>query len=426
MVVTVNDDDGPRRYHVLDTLRAYALEQLRTRPDEWEAAQAAQALHYLDRLAGIPPWRNLALDLRTEFEPDLGNILVAADHAADHAAAGDGVERDAVRRATEPLAYLLTNLGLYDEARRRCGEALASELDDVTRGRLLTASAYLEATQDGTSNFVAIATEALPYLTPGDGVWAGTYGLTSVVNHMFAPELAVPALEAAHERLPDDGSATSDHDRAMLDFYLGGALMSARAYERAVDTQLRAARRLETLAPTSLFRLWTVAGAVMSLTMLDRFADAGAMLDTVASLAGWTDWSVDWYFAGALLAARQGDFDAARATLRTIGTRFDHASVSPMTSTVVAGFGTLAHLEGDDERARHLFEPLVATRATASTAVLYEMVAAVEGWNDDDFAHRRLERVIDIVPRLEAMPRPEFFSLIGGRLREELATTAVQ
>src|SRR5262249_8828528 len=61
MVATVADDDGPRRFHVLDTLRAYALEQLQARPDDFGAARAAHALHYLDRLAGIPPWRNLSL-----------------------------------------------------------------------------------------------------------------------------------------------------------------------------------------------------------------------------------------------------------------------------------------------------------------------------------------------------------------------------
>jgi hypothetical protein len=238
---------------------------------------------------------------------------------------------------------------------------------------------------------------------------------------MFAPDLAVPALEEARERIDGLQSAAADHDRAMLDFYLGGALMSQRAYERAVATQLRAARLLETLAPTSLIRLWSVAGAVMSLTMLDRLADATAMLDSVEGLAGWTDWSVDWFFASALLAARKHEYDVARETLRTIGTRFDNVTVSPMTGTVVAGFGVLAHLEGRDERARHLFEPLVATRATASTAVLYEMVADLEGWTDEDFALRRFERVVDIVPRLEAMPRPEFFALLGSRLREELA-----
>ena len=418
MVVTVPEGAGPRRYHMLDTLRGFAIEQLRTRPGEFETACDAHALHYLDRLAALPPWRNIARDLRTEFEPDLGNILVAVDRADGSL----GVPAAAIGRATEPLAFLLTNIGLFDEARRRCAAALTGELDDVTRGKLLMARAYLEATQDGTSDFVSIAAQALQYLTPGDGVWSAALGMTSVTNQMFAPEFAVPSLEEALVRIGDHTSPSADHDRAVLHFYLGGALMSQRAYERAAETQLQAARLLELLEPTSLIRLWSAAGAVMSLTMLDRFDDASAVLDTVASLAGWTDWSVDWFFASAFLSARRGAFDEARETLRTIGTRFDNVNVSPMTGTVVAGFGVLAHLEGRDERAEELFESLVATRAPASTAVLYETIAHVEGWPDEEFATRRLERVLEVVQRLEVMARPDFFASLGVRLRAELGT----
>ena len=46
--------------------------------------------------------------------------------------------------------------------------------------------------------------------------------MTSVVNQMFAPDLAVPSLEEALERINDQTSASADHDRAVLDFYLGG------------------------------------------------------------------------------------------------------------------------------------------------------------------------------------------------------------
>jgi hypothetical protein len=416
MVDTVADASAPRRYHVLDTLRTYALERLRARPDEFDAALDAHARHYLTRLAALPPWRNIARDLRTEFEPDLGNILVAADRA-EHTVSGPPLP---IGRATEVLAFLLTNMGLFDEARRRCEGTLAGVLDDADRGKLLVARAFLEATQDGTSDFVSIAAQALQYLTPGDGVWSAAFGMTSVVNQMFAPQVAVPALEEAIARIDGVTSAAADHDRAMLGFYLGGALMSGREYERAAETQLQAASLLETIEPTSLVRLWSAAGAVMSLTMLDRFDDASMVLGTFAPLAGWTDWSVDWFFASAFLSARQGTFDEARETLRAIGARFDNVSVSPMTGTVVAGFGMLAHLEGRDERARELFAPLVATRATASTAVLYEMIAAVEGWDDEGFAQRRFERLMEVVPRLEVMPRPEFFALLGDRLREEL------
>jgi predicted ATPase len=416
MVVAAADGGGPRRYHLLDTLRSFAIEQLRTRPAEYEAARDAHALHYLGRLGALPPWRNLARDLRTEFEPDLGNILAAADRADE----GAGVSAAVIGRATAPLAFLLTHLGLFDEARQRCAATLTADLDDSSKGRLLIAQAYIEATQDGTSDFMSIAAKALQYLTPGDGVWAGASGMTSVVNQMFAPAVAVPALEDAFEQIGEQTSAAAEHDRAVLLFYLGGALMSQRSYERAAETQMRAVRLLEALEPTSLIRLWSAAGAVMSLTMLGRFGDASAVLDAVEALAGWTDWSADWFFASAFLSARRGNADEARATLRAIGTRFGTGSVSPMTATVVAGFGALAHLEGRDTRASVLFELLVATRAAASTAVLYEMVAEVEGWPDEEFDQRRFDRLLGVVGRLEALPRSDFFALLGLRLGEEL------
>ncbi len=94
-----------------------------------------------------------------------------------------------------------------------------------------------------------------------------------------------------------------------------------------------------------------------------------------------------------------------------------------MTGTVVAGFGILAHLEGRDERARELFAILVATRAPASTAVMYEMIADVEGWPDEDFATRRLERVLEVVEQQSVMDRPDFFASLGVRLREELGAS---
>ena len=72
------------------------------------------------------------------------------------------------------------------------------------------ASAYLEATQDGTSDFVSIAAQALQYLTPGDGVWSAALGMTSVANQMFAPDLAVPSLEEALERIDGHTSASAD------------------------------------------------------------------------------------------------------------------------------------------------------------------------------------------------------------------------
>ena len=170
--------------------------------------------------------------------------------------------------------------------------------------------------------------------------------MTSVVEQMFGPDVAVPTLQEAIASIDGQVSVTADHDRAVLGFYLGGALMNQGAYELAAETQLEAARRLEVIEPTSLVRLWTGSGATMSFTMLGRLDEASAAIDEVSGLAGWTDWSADWYFARAVLLAHRGQIDEAREALRAIGTHFDNGSLSPMVSTVVAGFGVLACLEG--------------------------------------------------------------------------------
>ena len=69
------------------------------------------------------------------------------------------------------------------------------------------------------------------------------------------------------------------------------------------------------MEPTSLFRLWAAAAAAMSLTMVGRSADALAVLDGVAALADWTDWSADWFFARAFAQAHGGAPELAHETL---------------------------------------------------------------------------------------------------------------
>ena len=154
--------------------------------------------------------------------------------------------------------------------------------------------------------------------------------------------------------------------------------------------------------------------------MLGRLDEASAAIDEVSGLAGWTDWSADWYFARAVLLAHRGQIDEAREALRAIGARFDNVSLSPMVSTVVAGFGVLACLEGRHERATELFDLLTATRAAASTAVMYEAIGDLEGWSDEEFANRRIERVLGVIQQQGTMERSAFFAALGIRLREEL------
>ncbi len=133
--VRTSRDDG-RRYRLLNSLRAFAGEQLQAQP-AYADAMRAHTWHYLDVLAAVPTSRNIARALWADLEADLDDILVAIDRAER---SDDRKLHVAAARATEPLAFLLTNMGMYEEARRRCEAALATEVDDTLRGQLLVAA----------------------------------------------------------------------------------------------------------------------------------------------------------------------------------------------------------------------------------------------------------------------------------------------
>ena len=64
----------------------------------------------------------------------------------------------------------------------------------------------MEASQDGISDYLSFAGQALQYLQPGDGVWSAAIGMTSIVEQIFAPEAAVATLEGARRQLDGNGT----------------------------------------------------------------------------------------------------------------------------------------------------------------------------------------------------------------------------
>ena len=418
MVATQEVRDGRRRFRLLETLRAYAEDRLRERPGGLESATAAHAGHYVTRLLAMPMSRVMARDLRTRFEPELDDLRAALDRSGATTGTDHG-------RATVPLLFLLVHLGLIGEARDRCDRALAvADVDEPVRGRLLTARAYMDGTEDGASDFGSVAREALQHLVPGDGVWGSALGLTSVPLQMFAPDGELPRLDRARARLETLEGPDADHDRAALDFYRGGALMNARRFGPATETFTRSVSTMSTVEPTSLFRLWSTSGAAIGLTMLGDPDQALCTLDEVADLAEWTDWTVEWTFARSLALARGGRIDDAREVLLAIGARLGTERPSPLVTTVVAGFGVLAALEGRAERAAELLALVTASRSAASTAAVYEVIGKLEGWSDERFAHFKAEWALGAVARQQSMERGQFFARLGQLVREEIAASS--
>ena len=143
---------------------------------------------------------------------------------------------------------------------------------------MLIARGFIEATQDGGSNFGSYASRAVAQLEPGDGTWAGAVGMTSIVEQFVLPDQAVGQLEAARSRLDGLETTRADHDRAVLDYYLGGAVMNRRGFAEAAAIHMRSADALAEIEPTSMIRLWSAAGAAMSLTQLGRASDAQSVV----------------------------------------------------------------------------------------------------------------------------------------------------
>jgi predicted ATPase/class 3 adenylate cyclase len=415
MVATQDGHHERRRFRLLETLRAYAEERLGERPADLAVATAAHARHYVAGLGAVPMTRVMSRDLRTTLEPDLDNLRAAFDRGAAAVEQEQG-------RATIPLLFLLVHLGLIGEARARCEAALeAGGFDEPVRGRLLLARAYMDGTEDGASDFAGVAHEAVAHLRPGDGVWAGGVGLESVALQMFAPAREIPRLEVARARLDGLGGREADHDRAVLDFYLGGALMNARRFDRGTEVFLGSVGTMCVLEPRSLFRLWSASGAAIGQTVLGRPDEALGTLDEVAALADWTDWTVEWTFARSFALARCGRIDDARQALLAIGARLGTERPSPLVVTVVAGFGVLAALEGRSDRAVELLSVVPASRAPASNAAVYEVIGRLEGWDEERFADRKLEWVLAGLARTQGQDRGRFFARLGELVREELA-----
>jgi hypothetical protein len=279
----------------------------------------------------------------------------------------------------------------------------------------------MDGTEDGASDFGTVAHQALEHLVPGDGVWAAAVGLTSVPLQMFAPHDEMPRLDRARARLDGLDGPDADHDRAVLDFYRGGALMNERRFDLATETFARSVSTMRSLEPRSLFRLWSASGTAIGQTMLDEPHEALRTLDDVAALADWTDWTVEWAFARSLALAHCGRIDDARQLLLAIGARLGTDRPSPLVTTVVAGFGVLAALEGRSERAAEILSFVTASRSPASTAAVYEAIGQLEGWSDEGFAQGKSQWAMAAWTRQHGLERGQFFTQLGQLVREEIA-----
>jgi non-specific serine/threonine protein kinase len=141
LVVAEPSDEGTNRYHLLETLRQYALEKL-TASDEAESIRARHAAHYRASAdqAGREFWSPRLAFWYQQMKYDLNNVRAALRWTID---AGD-VEQALL--VCGPLGLILYVLGEPGESSRWLAELLAlpaAAAPTVGRGRALVGAAEL-------------------------------------------------------------------------------------------------------------------------------------------------------------------------------------------------------------------------------------------------------------------------------------------
>jgi tetratricopeptide (TPR) repeat protein len=171
-LVATPDDRG--RYRLLDTIRAYATEQLDA-SGEADLVRKRHASWFTDLARSLEPptWIDSSADGHAAFDADLPNFRVALQHALDDA---DGGRAVSIVRSLAPYLYPKVS---RREGREMTGAALSlSGADPVDRGHVL----YLDA---AFAMDLGLAEETRAALTEAEALFqrAGDpHGLSMVEN----------------------------------------------------------------------------------------------------------------------------------------------------------------------------------------------------------------------------------------------------
>ncbi|MGW3409619.1 AfsR/SARP family transcriptional regulator [Streptomyces sp. NPDC000888] len=403
-VVVVQGPTG-RRYRLLESVAAYAMERLHEMQD-LTAVRDRHLRHYLAlaeraesrlRCAGQRSWL-------ARLDADAGNLRAALDEAVRRAA--DGQPEEAVRLATA-LSWWWLLRGRLTEARRSLSTVLAATPDGSAPELTLVHAAFALLTGDPTEATATAAADAVPDpVRRARALWLCAYGLFSAGEATASAELNARALDLFDAADEQWGTAAALGLRATLALVRGdlGALgrdglrsaelfgelgdrwgelqtvspLAALAeikgeYEEAARLQregLRMARELGLEAEVSA-RL----SGLGRLALLARDWDQGRALHEQARRSaaeqGYRYGEIHAEMGLALGARRSGDLDAAQAHLLHI--RDGHADVSSEAGDhlLLAELGFIAEVRGDaGQSVRHHLHGLDVARSLGEPRAL--------------------------------------------------------
>ncbi|MEU1040704.1 BTAD domain-containing putative transcriptional regulator [Streptomyces sp. NPDC005907] len=421
LVVVVDGPTGPR-YRLLESVAAYATEQLHEMED-FTAVRDRHLRHYRAlaehaepqlRGAGQRPWL-------ARLDAEAGNLRTAFEEALRRAGAGEPEE---AVRLTTVLAWWWLLRGRLTEARRSLGSVLTAYSDTSAPAELVllhTAFALLTGDHAAAAASTRTAGEGIPAMesrltATGDAVpdpvrraralWLCAYGLFSAGDTAEGHELNTRALALFAAAEDQWGTAAALGLRATLALVCGDldalgrdGLRSALLFhelgdrwgelqtvsplaalaeikgayadaERRQHEGLRMARELGLEAEVSA-RLSGLGRLALLARDWERARDLHEQARRIAAEQGYKYGEIHSEMGLALGARRSGDLDRAKAHLLHIRDGYADVSSRAGDHLLLAELGFVAELRGDARgAAAHHLEGLDVARALAEPRAL--------------------------------------------------------
>ena len=387
-LIMVAAADGEARYTMLETIRAYATEQLAD-AGEHTALRAAHAQYYADLAAASVPQLHGPDQLRwlQRLSAERANMRAAIEYASGH---GDG---ETALRLAGALSQFWWLTGDVTDSRRLTTLALhaAEPAPSPDRAAALTFVARLDTQQGSTPELVRILEEAAEYYRS-----SGDHDGAAVPTALLAHELHRQGRRQRSQELVAQATAAAGWPGAVAQMLSGGTA--------GMNGDLRQAEHQLTTALATFRDLGDRWGQAESLWRLGglahihgRYEQALHALDEGVELAtqlGNTEQTIHLLASAGNILVLSGDYPAARARHEEALRLAQRLSLQSEIAFIRNGMGLCARRQGAYHLARTHHEHALAVyrrgRAESGLALTHAWLgytAELEGDADQAEAH---------------------------------------
>jgi non-specific serine/threonine protein kinase len=385
-LVALDDSNLARRWRLLETTRAYALEKLHESGEAVQTARRHAEFYYslFVQFAGDGQFQARIEDLR-RYREEVDNLRAALSWA--FSPAGDaalGVELAAAAADFwSPMSLLTESCDWAEKATAQIGNAVGTRSEMILQCSLGLALTY---TRGMTAPARAALTRALALaeaLRDFDYQQRATHGLWLFLGRSAASR---EALVFAHRY--EDAVRTGDHQsRAVADWIVGGALTylaahgeAAQRLERSIEHYPADRRRLDLVRFGSDLRASASAHHTVNLLSLGRLDDASrTALFSIEEARGTCHPSVlcvSLAWAAGIVFLNLGEWDRAdQFGDELIDLAFKH-SLRPFHAAGLCVRGSLAAKRGNPEAGMDLLRAGLAEMKKASYLLFYPFYVA--------------------------------------------------